>query len=621
MVIATDGITIPLDLPFFTGTSSSQEVPGLYDVAINGRAYMVDRNHDITGFRSMYNRSESIPVLRTQADTSDHPGEASINPEGLWRRAQESWHHGSGQMFMDRDKSTSDLNRFNTSKGIDWWTQWQASLLPDTTNQYPSANTNLKCVAVNGYLYVIDGQTLKYSNTALPGTLVWTTVTGTPAATATDITTDGTTVYVAYGASGIYTTTVGAASASSFVTGTVDYVAYVKGRLMAAHNNILYNIVGSGALPTPLMTHSNSGFVWSLFAGGPNNIYLGGSAADHTLIYRSTIVTDGTSMTAPVVAGELPAGEQLTALRGYFGFLAIGTNQGLRIGSLSSAGDVTLGPLIPTASSVQALGVWDRFVFYGLTNYDSTSTGLGRADLSVFTTTLAPAYASDLMATGQGAVTWVGTYRGKRVFAVAGVGVFAESANLVPSGTLVSGSITYGIADAKVGIFVDLRHTALPSGASVAVAVAADGGAPSTVGTSSQAGTTQLANQIVVGGIRAERFELTYTLSRGTDPTTGPTLTRGVLRSQPAPDRLEVHTVPIILHERVQVDDVDRTYDIAAELTALRSLRDNSQVVNFQDGASAYQVIIIDTNFVKSHRTENRQQWNGTLVVTMKQVG
>ena len=76
----------------------------------------------------------------------------------------------------------------------------------DTTLGLTSANTNLELAVCNAHLYVIDGQALKYS---VNGTS-WTTVTGTPAVQASSICTDGHNVWVAYGASGVYTTTEGA---------------------------------------------------------------------------------------------------------------------------------------------------------------------------------------------------------------------------------------------------------------------------------------------------------------------------------------------------------------------------------------------------------------------------
>ena len=93
--------------------------------------YMLDLAADLNGFRGQHFSRESQPVLRAQADTGSTPGEQSINREDLWRRAQESWHHGAGQVYLDR--ADSDSSRFLSSKGVNVWDKWALSLLHDTT--------------------------------------------------------------------------------------------------------------------------------------------------------------------------------------------------------------------------------------------------------------------------------------------------------------------------------------------------------------------------------------------------------------------------------------------------------------------------------------------------------
>ena len=54
------------------------EVPGRFDVALDGRPYMVDVGQETPDFRR-----QSIPLLRNQADTGLTFGESSLNPEEL----------------------------------------------------------------------------------------------------------------------------------------------------------------------------------------------------------------------------------------------------------------------------------------------------------------------------------------------------------------------------------------------------------------------------------------------------------------------------------------------------------------------------------------------------------
>jgi FKBP-type peptidyl-prolyl cis-trans isomerase 2 len=75
---ATNLLTIGFDDPYFAGTTGTTAlVPGTFDVAIGGHPYMIDFNHDLTGFRALYFRRESIQALRQQSDTAQRPGEYS----------------------------------------------------------------------------------------------------------------------------------------------------------------------------------------------------------------------------------------------------------------------------------------------------------------------------------------------------------------------------------------------------------------------------------------------------------------------------------------------------------------------------------------------------------------
>jgi len=208
--------------------------------------------------------------------------------------------------------------------------------------------------------------------------------------------------------------------------------------------------------------------------------------------------------------------------------MVVGSDLGVRLCSVDSTGNLTVGGLIKTTSAVQALSPSSRFVWFSMTNYDGSSTGLGRLDLSVFTAPMVPAYASDLMATGQGAVRSVAQLSGVQVFTVDAVGVVVPSANLVPSGYLDSGLINYDLSDLKVALYVALRT--LPLVGSVGVSLSADSGAFVSLGAFSAAGAISPAAQFSCNQTLAENLELRLTLNRSsTATTTGPTVTRATL--------------------------------------------------------------------------------------------
>lgn len=141
--------------------ATSPDVPSRLPLGIETHGYMFDA----AGFRR-----ETVPVLRQQADQSSEPGEQSLNPAGLWRRSQESWHHGAGQEFLDgKTDEAADPHRFRYSKGVDVWTKGQVSLHHRTLKAWSTTSTNLRLAVSyanpNGpfCLHVADGTELYFN--------------------------------------------------------------------------------------------------------------------------------------------------------------------------------------------------------------------------------------------------------------------------------------------------------------------------------------------------------------------------------------------------------------------------------------------------------------------------
>jgi hypothetical protein len=134
--------------------TTSADVPGRLPCAIDGHAYLCEPDYERT----------TVDVIRQQSDASTEPGEQSLSPYGLWRRSQESWHHGVCQPFLDGrvDGSATDTERYRTSRGIDPWTRGQIGLLPATIRRRASANTNLAVMSIGQYVYIVDGTELLF---------------------------------------------------------------------------------------------------------------------------------------------------------------------------------------------------------------------------------------------------------------------------------------------------------------------------------------------------------------------------------------------------------------------------------------------------------------------------
>lgn len=592
---------------WFTGSAVSSDES--WDVSINGRGYMVDRRLIYQAGRW---RRQSVPLVRQQADTSSRPGESSLNPNGLWRRASESWHHGAGQEWYDRDSGDADPLRFRASKGVDPWTKWQLTLLHDTSNTYTA--TGQWALAVGGgALYAAGAGGAQRSTDGA----AWTAVTGLPATAPGSVCSDGSTIYTSHGTSGVYATT--GTAATSFATGTADLVRYANGRLMAFSGGAVYNIVAAGALPVALYTEPTSGWTWTDATEGQACLYACGYAGDASRVYRVGIKADGTGLDVPVVAASLPDGELAYSLTGYLGYVVIGTSKGVRFAVADSSGNLTLGSLIPTASPVLCGEGQDRFVWFGWTNYDSASTGLGRLDLSTFTANLTPAYASDLMAgttatPKQGAVRSVVTFAGKRVFTVDGYGVFVESASKVASGTLYQGRVTYGLSDTKNVVYADVRTLPLPASSSVSLAVSHDDGTSTTVGTLNIAG--QVApNDVLLVNQSGTFHEPAVTL------TGSAAVVRVLLLADPAPTRTDAWQVPLLLAETVTLNGgVQTGFDVAAAMAELLDLRDQRRVITYSEPGGTYRVVIEDTDFTAERVLRDRSGLAGLMVVTLKEL-
>ncbi len=601
---------------FFTGTGSTQVVPYIYPVAINGRPYMIDTKSNDFG-------RQFDARVRDSVDQSAEPGESAINPQGLWRRSQSSWHYGAGQTYSDT--ADAEAYRFRASKGVNVWNRGEISLLPATTQAYASVESNLYMATANGRIYGTEGQLVRYTS----DWTTFTTVTGTDASNIYSITSDGYNVFFSYANGDIDQTNAGTSAASNYITGIeAGVMAYVRGRLMVAGQGTdsqkIWNITttpGSSANnPSALFTHPNTNFNWVGFAGGQNQIYCAGYSGNKSLIYKTAVKPDGTALDIPTVAAELPLGEVVTNIDAYLGFVVIGLTTGLRFCSSDSDGNLVVGPLIETGTSVNAFAAIGQYLYFGWTNYDTTSTGIGRLDIGTQIATNQPAYASDLMADVQGTVVDIHEYDNEVVFTVAGYGAYRpHPTNLVASGTLDSGIYRWGVPDTKFIPKWDLRTE--PLHGTVALSVASDSGDFRSVGTQ----TVETSLESTFDGFESKVFEAEarLTLTRSvSDSSKGPIVTRWLGRAYAAPLRSQIFSVPLLLHHKLNIRGFEYFMDVDLELRYLRDLVENPRVITYQENADTYSVIVEDVRWqpVDSANNHNAWDWNGTCVLIMRSV-
>jgi hypothetical protein len=602
----------------YGGKGASDLVPWKYDVAIGGRNFILDLASD------QYQIGWE-PRIRDSVDQGSIPGEATISPQGLWRRSQNSWHLGAGQRFADAEDS--QYGRYYQSVGLDPFTNKNELVLLRSAEVIDAqTESNLFMCRAGDRVYGADGQNVRFAVAGGFGSP--TTVTGLAAADVTGLASNGFNVFVAQGSSGIYLTNAGATAATSYVTGIqCGVLGFVKGRLMvggagSTDGGKLWNITtlltSSVNNPSAFYTHPNKNFVWTAFGEGQNHIYAAGNTGAEGMIYRTQIKPDGTNLDVPVQSATLPLGETVHALYGYLGFLFIGTSKGVRVASPDANGDLIIGSLISTGSQVNGFAGNDRFVFFGWSAHPSGSAGVGCCDLAYFTGPNTPAYASWFYAEGEtGTVVDLQVFDDDVIFSVAGVGFCGETDALVDDGYLDTGAWVWGIPDPKILAKIDGRHAGLPETNTVRIGVSADDGPFEDCGCVEGAGspfTTFTPQQK-----RAFKYDLRIRLLKSTAGVS-PVFNRLNARAFVNPARSQVIRVPLVLHPRLRVGETEVVTDVQFELFALRSLAREAQITNYQDSQLNLRVLVEDVLWIPDNNRDRMRDWAGTAVVTMRSI-
>jgi hypothetical protein len=498
------------------GVVEQSVVPAQYHVAIAGHPYFIEP--------SLY-RLTHIPMRREARDDTAEPGEQSLNPAGPWRRSQSDWSLGAGQLWLDEQESTR--RRFRTSLGVDVFNDRELSLLPETEEKRNSSNTNLKLLRVGTRLYVMDGDTLIFSNgsgseqnaTWVTG---WTTATGLPAGNLLDMVYSGSHVYVLGSDNSIYRATPGT---TSFAGPYYNPVAVATrlftglGRLFMSDGRVLYEV---NATPgeTTVFTHPDAAFVHSALVGTPTGIYLGGNiGSDFGEIRRMVVNSTGTGFDPPIVVAEFD-NEPVHSLAAAGFVLIIGTGVGFRKAPLNAdTGGLDFGPAVEVGavrdivvdSFLNPAGQLDTFAYFTWSQInDGTESGLGRIRVTRDTEPNVPAYASDIYTSSGGTVLTVASLSGRRYYGISTDGFKGATASPVEEGELRTGRIRYGLLDQKT--FIDATWRTAPLKGSVEVEAETDDGGVHHVGL--QDITDSTTHHGHVGSVTAEWAELVFMLRR-----------------------------------------------------------------------------------------------------------
>ena len=595
-----------------------------YDVAVGGQAFVYAISDERPYIR------QTAPYKKDQFDNNSEPGEQSLT--GWWIRSQSSFHNGAGIRFYDPSAGETVANRFTDSLNVDVWTKGQVTLLKETANLTGVTTGIYKLKSIMNstthklLAWVVGATTL--TDYIPAGTAVVYSATGR--GNVIDVTTDGTTVFVA-DSTRIMTGTISdtAAMTQYYLTGSAKVVIeWVKQRLVGCIGASVYELTAakgaSVALPTALYTHPNAGWEWTSITEGGSAIYTAGYAGGISAIYKFTLDTSGVMpvLTSGVIAARLPYGEVAHRIEEYLGYLIIGTSKGMRVAKISDRdGSLIYGPLIiETTSPVLDFAFRDRFVY--VANTVATFAGLYRIDLSAEIEPLKFAYATDAHLTDvvghATSVDFVGNTN-QIAFTTSGSnGIAIQSTSvLANTGSLTTGYIRYGTLEPKNfkrligrGVFTagSLTLNTVTSDGTVFNHIDYNSGVPSIEVTTSSPPTAQ---EFV-----AYKFDFARD---ATVTSTGPIFKGYQAKALIATPRLRIIKFPVFCFD-TETDkyNVLSGYEGRAldRIRALEAVETNGDVITWQDLSTgeAAQAVIEQISFTRMSPPDKRFDGFGGII-------
>lgn len=617
----------------------------------------------------------TLPAVRTAIDQGDKSGEQSISTEGLWRRSMRDWRGGAGQLAYDEETSVG--NRFWSSVGINPWVEGKLSQLQEMTEKatVSSVAVGAHCAAYNlgdTRLWFITGGKFSYTSASefLSMSLTTTSFTTGDCRSSTS---DGSTIWLARGnGTGIdYTNNTNLATLTQFSNHAADMIAYAGGRLFIGDTNILHEMNAAGNVATSgLMsyTHTRSDFRWSGAVTGPNGIYVWGYVGSTAEIYRVDFDPATGGLKFPALAMTLKQERVLCMV--WTGTVAfIGTTRGFRCVTSSDTG-LVYGPLVRfnaplglssgTSNAVNAAVQDGRFVVFswgpqgiGPTTDSIEAWGVGRADMSRFTSTLVPAYAAAecvpcantawkvpsavVMVYGwpyfmSGASysadytyppgtgnTWNPTApSGTQTISICGP---EATRKLYDNAKMVTSYFTWGVTDPKTASLLQLTCDPLPAG-EIQMDTSADTTTWYTVGYYNTTGGTGPAKAVLIPEslrIQSQKHSMKIVLKRGTTGTqSGPTVRNIAIHAIPRPPSVEEIIVPLVIGPQVEsISGRVRSYDPYTEFARLKTLEAAGEIVNYYEGDHATQVRIEAVALSKPTFSGKDNWWQGQITVRL----
>jgi hypothetical protein len=610
---------IAVDVGVVATSAIWQNTDIAYDVAIGGMPFI----YAISDARP-YIR-QTAPFRKEQFDNQTEPGEQSLT--GWWIRSQMSFHGGDGITFFDPAQSASSSPaqyRFADSQGVNVFEQGEVTLLksvvdtheitgPVAGTNYELRNQHLRSIQWSGTNGVLLHDEYDVDKIAADGTVThfidYNTGGAEPVRAICD---DGIFAYwvsnaTAGGANKLHMYKKALTDATTSIpspmftaTGVVIEHAemeFIKDRIVLCVNNSVYEVsTVASALPTPVYTNPNTNYIYTSIAASGPAIYTAGHSGIYSTIQKYTLNTTGVmpTLTSAIVATELPAGEIVTKLYYYLGYMCIGTNKGIRVATVSDQdGSLNYGPLIvETSQPVYDFAGRDRFV-WAASGIGVLDGGLIRLDLGTEVEPLRFAYANDLQIQQNAehfttAVAFLGTTNRlafTTAFKTTDGAIYLESATeLVTNGYLTTGYIRYNTLEPKNFKRLIARGE-FEYGSMTLETVTADGTEYDVVAYSASVPPVEVttSNPQEAQEYLAYKFLL---FRDGTDATKGPIMKGYQAKAYIATPRQRVIKFPVYCYD-VETDkyNVLTGYDGRAfdRITQLESVEQNGDVVTWQD--------------------------------------
>ena len=643
----TEAIPYALSNPSGNQTFASTGIA--YDVAFGGLPFFLTTSDD-----NPYRRV-TAQYRKQQIDMSREPGEQTIT--GWWLRSQSTFHLGQGVKFFEPAQDESLRFQYTWSKGLDIWEKGQATLLKDVDNVHniesgfqtdgkPFQST--RSIKYSGKNAILLWDQYDVDKIEEDGTVVhFIDATPNPVYAIADdgiyaywVTNDSSTGKVKMLKKALTTsnttgsTTMFTDATIAITTGAV--LEFTKERLVLTIDNKVYELATTAtALPSPVYTHPTNDFVYTSITSSGAAIYVTGFSGIQSTIQKFTLTTAGAmpTLTSAITAAELPVGEVVFKIYYYLGYMAIGTNYGLRIAEVSvTDGSIAYGPLIfESEQPVYDVAGYDKYLWCA-TNVDS-NPGVTRVDLGQQVgTNLVFAYAWDLYDPSlTGFNTTACAFAGDTnllVFTTANNGtddgaIYIQSpTRLAETGTMRTGYVRYNTLENKIFKFLQPRYDS--TNGSLAIYSIDAAGTQYAIGSFDQgADITQIG--IPYPATPQQYLGFKFVMNRSdTDSTRGPLFTGYQIRVLPSIPRQRLIQYPVELYDH-EMDKFSNpagyegsAYNRLMTLQSVENLGDLIKIEDFRTGES-YLGLIEEMDFINRTPTDKRYSgYGGLLLVTIR---